>query len=72
MMRWLLFILVEYVVYDTANILPFMEVRMEKMAQWGCDDMEFDNMDWCMDGKYREDYGSTTGQEFPSIPEDAQ
>jgi len=36
----------EYFVTDTEGILPLMKARVDKMAGWGCDMVEFDNMDW--------------------------
>jgi len=44
-----------------------MKSRIDKMATWGCDYTEFDNMDWCTDDEYRKDYGSSPGQEFPAV-----
>jgi hypothetical protein len=40
----------EYFVTDTQGILPLMKARIDKMATWGCDMVEFDNMDWAYDG----------------------
>jgi hypothetical protein len=47
-------------------MLPQMKSRIYQMAEWGCDYVEFDNMDWCTDTQYRKKYGETPGQEFPS------
>jgi len=57
----------EYFVYDIEGILPHMKARIDQMEAWGCDSVEFDNMDWCTDDDYRESYGSTPGQEFPAV-----
>jgi cysteinyl-tRNA synthetase len=39
----------EYLVVDPDGILPLMKARIDKMATWGCDMVEFDNMDWAYD-----------------------
>jgi hypothetical protein len=44
-----------------------MKTRIDHMAAWGCDYVEFDNMDWCTDTQYRNNYGDTPGQEFPPV-----
>lgn len=36
----------EYFVYDVSSIAPLMKRRIDRMAAWGCDYVEFDNMDW--------------------------
>jgi endo-alpha-1,4-polygalactosaminidase (GH114 family) len=36
----------ETYVIDTAGILPAIKARIDKMASWGCQMVEFDNMDW--------------------------
>ena len=36
----------EFFVQDTAGIAPFMRARIEQLGAWGCDMVEFDNMDW--------------------------
>lgn len=38
----------EYFVTDTQGILPLMKARIDKMAGWGCNFVEFDNMDWAL------------------------
>jgi cysteinyl-tRNA synthetase len=38
----------EYFVDDPQGILPLMKARVDKMADWGCDMVEFDNMDWAL------------------------
>lgn len=48
----------EYFVNETTTgILPIMKARIDKMADWGCDWVEFDNMDWAFDDNYRTEYG---------------
>ena len=50
----------EYFVADTSTgILALMKSRVDKMAAWGCDWVEFDNMDWTADDDYREEYQFT-------------
>lgn len=39
----------EYFVSDTAAALPPMKARFDAMAAWGCEWVEFDNMDWAED-----------------------
>ncbi len=39
----------EYFVTNTTGILPLMKARIDKMATWGCNFVEFDNMDWALD-----------------------
>ena len=41
----------------TTGILPIMKARIDKIAAWGCDWVEFDNMDWAFDDDYRSEYG---------------
>jgi cysteinyl-tRNA synthetase len=40
-------------------LVALMEARIDKMAAWGCDLVEFDNMDWTFDSAYRSQYGIT-------------
>ena len=35
-----------YVSHTTTGIVPLMEARIDKMAAWGLDWVEYDNMDW--------------------------
>lgn len=50
----------EYFVKETTTgILDIMKVRIDSMASWGCDWVEFDNMDWVYDDEYRSTYGFT-------------
>lgn len=47
----------EYFVNNTTTgILPLVTARIDKMADWGCDWVEFDNMDWIFDDEYRSEY----------------
>ena len=41
----------------TTGILPIMKARIDKIADWGCDWVEFDNMDWIYDDDLRNAYG---------------
>ncbi len=41
----------------TTGILPVMKARIDKIANWGCDWVEFDNMDWIYDDDLRNTYG---------------
>ena len=36
----------EFFVSDTSGVLPIMKERINKMATWGLDWVEYDNMDW--------------------------
>jgi cysteinyl-tRNA synthetase len=40
-------------------LVALMEARIDKMAAWGCDLVEFDNMDFAFDPAYRSQYGIT-------------
>ncbi len=39
----------EFFVSDPDGILPWMQARIDQLAAWGCDMVEFDNMDWASD-----------------------
>lgn len=41
----------------TTGILEVMKARIDKIAAWGCDWVEFDNMDWAYDDDNRSNYG---------------
>ncbi len=41
----------------TTGIIDLMKARIDKIADWGCDWVEFDNMDWIYDDELRETYG---------------
>ncbi|WP_168769235.1 endo alpha-1,4 polygalactosaminidase [Yoonia maricola] len=56
----------EYFVSDTAGALPIMKARVDRIASWGFDWVEFDNMDWVYDDEYRAEYGFSA-----TIPEGA-
>lgn len=44
----------EFFVEDVDGIAPFMRARIDQFAAWGCDMVEFDNMDWAWEA---ENYG---------------
>ena len=56
----------EYFV-DVTNtgVLDVMKARIDQLATWGCDWVEFDNMDWAFDDKNRKKY------EFGATKQDA-
>lgn len=39
------------------ELIAIMNARIDNMASWGCDMVEFDNMDWAFDDVSREQYG---------------
>ncbi len=41
----------------TTGIIDIMKARIDKIANWGCDWVEFDNMDWIYDDNLRATYG---------------
>jgi len=47
----------------TTGIIAIMKARIDSMAQWGCDWVEFDNMDWVFDDDMRNEYGFEVTQE---------
>ncbi|GAA3940763.1 endo alpha-1,4 polygalactosaminidase [Litoribacillus peritrichatus] len=47
----------EYFIKDLDGALPIMKQRIDRLAAFGCDWVEYDNMDWMED----EDYASTYG-----------
>ncbi|WP_299111810.1 endo alpha-1,4 polygalactosaminidase [uncultured Winogradskyella sp.] len=48
----------EYFVNSTTTgVLDIMKARIDQIALWGCDWVEFDNMDWCYDDNLRATYG---------------
>jgi len=50
----------EYFVNRTAaELIALIEARVDKMATWGCNLVEFDNMDWAFDESNRSQYGIT-------------
>ncbi len=55
----------EYFVNETTTgILDVMKARIDSLAAWGCDWVEFDNMDWAFDDQLRAQYGfQTTAEE---------
>lgn len=46
----------------TTGVIDVMKARIDKIAAWGCDWVEFDNMDW-VDDEYREVYGYVVTEE---------
>ncbi|MCD4753573.1 MAG: endo alpha-1,4 polygalactosaminidase [Anaerolineaceae bacterium] len=57
----------EYFVSETTTgIVPIMKERIDQMAEWGCDWVEFDNMDWAVDEKNRRRY------QFKATPDDGE
>lgn len=52
-----------FVDMPTAGLVALMEARIDKMATWGCDMVEFDNMDWIFDDDYRQQYGFTATED---------
>ncbi len=54
----------EYFVNDvTTGIIDIMKTRIDKIANWGCDWVEFDNMDWIYDDDLRATYGFQVTQQ---------
>lgn len=48
----------EYFVNSTTTgIIELMKLRIDSIADWGCDWVEFDNMDWAYDDDLRAEYG---------------
>lgn len=48
----------EYFVKETTTgIIDIMKARIDKLADWGCDWVEFDNMDWFFDADTVNTYG---------------
>jgi hypothetical protein len=41
------------------ELVAIMQARIDNMSAWGCDMVEFDNMDWVFDDQYRQQYGFT-------------
>ena len=46
-----------FVKTTTTGILDIMKARIDKISDWGCDWVEFDNMDWAFDDDYRTEFG---------------
>ncbi len=40
----------------TPEVIKVMKTRIDSMAKWGCEWVEFDNMDWAFDDDYRSEY----------------
>jgi cysteinyl-tRNA synthetase, unknown class len=50
----------EYFIDQPNNeVVAIMKARIDKIADWGFDWVEFDNMDWTYDNNYRAEYGFT-------------
>ena len=47
----------------TTGIIDIMKARIDKIANWGCDWVEFDNMDWIYDEDLRATYGYQVTEE---------
>ncbi len=47
----------------TTGIISVMKARIDKIANWGCDWVEFDNMDWIYDDDLRATYSYQVTQE---------
>ncbi len=47
----------------TPEVIAVMKTRIDSMAKWGCEWVEFDNMDWVFDDEYRSEYGIETTPE---------
>jgi len=47
----------------TPELINIMKARIDKIANWGCDWVEFDNMDWIYDDDLRATYGFTVTQQ---------
>ncbi len=47
----------------TPEVIAVMKTRIDSMAIWGCEWVEFDNMDWVFDDEYRNEYGIETTPE---------
>lgn len=41
----------------TTGVIDIMKARIDKIAAWGCDWVEFDNMDWALYDDVRQTYG---------------
>jgi endo-alpha-1,4-polygalactosaminidase (GH114 family) len=41
----------------TTGVIDLMKARIDQIAAWGCDWVEFDNMDWIYDDELRATYG---------------
>ena len=47
----------EFFVSDVDGIEPFMHARIDQMSTWGCDMVEFDNMDFADDEEQSDRFG---------------
>ena len=47
----------EFFVSNPDGVVPVMQARIDQLAAWGCDMVEFDNMDWASDPEHNARYG---------------
>jgi len=52
-----------YVKETTTGVIDVMKARIDKIAAWGCDWVEFDNMDWAHYDDTRTQYGLSVTKE---------
>lgn len=52
-----------YIKETTTGVIDVMKARIDKIAAWGCDWVEFDNMDWANYDETRTDYGINVTKE---------
>jgi cysteinyl-tRNA synthetase len=55
----------EFFVTDPDGMVPPIKARIDQLATWGCDMVEFDNMDWASDPEQNESF------DLDVTPEDA-
>ena len=55
----------EFFVSDVAGIVPWMQARIDRARDWGCDMIEFDNMDWALDPEQNQAF------DVPVTPQDS-
>jgi len=54
----------EYFIDATnTGVIDVMKARIDQLAAWGCDWVEFDNMDWAFDDKNRKEYDFTATEQ---------
>lgn len=52
-----------FVDMPNATLETVMAARIDKMREWGCDMVEFDNMDWAFDDDLKAEYGFSASAE---------
>lgn len=52
-----------YIKETTTGVIDVMKARIDQLADWGCDWVEFDNMDWASYNETRAKYGITVTEE---------